>query len=122
MKKTNLKELLRNKTVRIVLICLAALLLLIAVWRVFFVKDQKTYSVNGYVPTELELRLSALLSQIEGVGQMTVMIGEEKGSPVNAVVIFSGADGFVTRMRVIEVTANALAIDPNRVLVYPEKK
>ena len=50
---------------------------------------------------------------------MTVMIGEEKGSPVNAVVIFSGADGFVTRMRVIEVTANALAIDPNRVLVYP---
>ncbi len=119
MKKTNLKELLRNKTVRIVLICLAALLLLIAVWRVFFVKDQKTYSVNGYVPTELELRLSALLSQIDGVGQTTVMIGEEKGSPVNAVVIFSGADGFVTRMRVIEVTANALAIDPNRVLVYP---
>ncbi|MDE5897014.1 MAG: hypothetical protein K2H43_04280, partial [Clostridia bacterium] len=117
--KEAIKRFFRNKTVRVVAVCVAALLLLIAVWRVFFAADNSVGSANGYLPTEREARLSVLLSRIEGVESVTVMIGEENGAPVNAVVVVGGEDGFVMRMRVIEATANALSIDPNRVLVYP---
>ena len=47
------------------------------------------------------------------------MIGEENGEAVSAIVVFDGKDEFLTRIRVIEVAANALGIDPNRVQVYP---
>ena len=119
MKKSDFKQFFRNKTVRIVLICLAAFLLLIAVWRVFFNSSSAYTAANGYLPTDRETRISVLLSQIEGVDDATVMIAEEGGTPVSAVIVFKGADGFLTRMRVIEATANALSIPPEKVLIYP---
>lgn len=118
--KEGLKKLFQNKTFRIVLICVAALLLLFAVWKVFFGGGGKAKATSGgYTPTDLETRLSQILSEIEGVGQTTVMIGEENGVPVSAIVVFKGEDGILTRMRVIEATANALSIPPTDVLVYP---
>ena len=119
MKKADLKQFFRNKTVRIVLICLVAFLLLIAVWRVFFTSTSSVGAGNVYQPTDRETRISVLLSRIEGVDGATVMITEEDGTPVGAVIVFEGAGGFVTRMRVIEATATALAIPPEKVLVYP---
>ena len=118
--KEKLKALFHNKTFRIITICVAALLLLLIVWRVFFGKSEKTSS--GYQPTDLEVRLSQILSGIEGVGQTTVMISEEDGMPVSAIIVFDGADGILTRMRVIEAAANALNIPPTEVLVYPSEK
>lgn len=118
--KETLKKILQNKTLRVISICVAALLLLFAVWRVFF-KGSAEETAGGYVPTELESRLSKILSGIEGVGETTVMIGEENGVPVSAIVVFNGADAILTRMRVIEATANALNIPPTEVLVYPSE-
>jgi hypothetical protein len=118
--KGSVKKLWQNKTFRIVLILAVALLLLLAVWLVFF--PTSTYSqstAGGYQPTTQETRLSKLLTEIEGVGKTTVMIGEENGVPKSAIVVFQGEDGFLTRMRVIEVTATALNISPTDVLVYP---
>ncbi|MDE6059393.1 MAG: hypothetical protein K2G44_05055 [Clostridia bacterium] len=116
--KERLQKLFHNRTFRIVLICVAALLLLLAVWRIFF--PSKAQSTSGsYKPTELESRLSQILSEIDGVGQTTVMIGEENGVPVSAIIVFDGADAILTRMRVIEAAANALGIPQTDVLVYP---
>ena len=47
------------------------------------------------------------------------MVSEKDGVPVSAIIVFDGADGFLTRMRVIEAAANALNIPPTDVLVYP---
>lgn len=116
--KENLKKILQNRTFRVILICAVALLLLFAVWKVFFSGEKQTAS-GTYQPTELERRLSMILSEIDGVGQTTVMIGEENGVPVSAIIVFNGADAILTRMRVIEATANALNIPPTEVLVYP---
>lgn len=101
------------------LICVAALLLLFAVWKVFFGGNSSKAASGGYKPTELETRLSQILSEIEGAGQTTVMVGEENGVPVSAIVVFKGEDGILVRMRLIEATANALSIPPTDVLVYP---
>lgn len=115
--KLDVKKLWQNKTFRIVLIAILALVLLFAAWKVFYRDGSK--EASAYLPTQQETRLALLLSKIEGVGEATVMIGEENGEAVSVIVVFSGEDGFLARMRVIEVAANALGIDPNRVQVYP---
>lgn len=112
----NFKELYKNKTVRIVLLCLLALVLLLAVWKVFFRKDVTT---SGYTPTAQESRLSILLSEIEGVKGTTVMITERDGIPVSAVVVFQGEDGILIRTRIMEVAASALSLHTRDILVYP---
>lgn len=115
--KLDLKKLWQNKTVRIVLVALFAFVLLLAAWKVFF-KGSKE-ETDAYVPTQQEMRLSLLLSKIEGVGKTTVMIGEKDGKAESVIVVFDGEDGLLTRKRVVEVAASALGIDPERVQVYP---
>lgn len=113
----SVKKFLKSKTARICLLCLAALLLLFAVWKVFF--HEAKDSASSYNPTEREARLCMLLSGVEGVGNATAMITEEDGIPTGAIVIFEGADSILTRIRVLEITAKALNIEKKQVQVYP---
>ena len=117
MKKESIKNFFKNKTVRTILILLVALLLVFAVYRVFF-KSEAT-PVSAYESTELEERLSMILSKIDGVGNTSVMVSEEDGKAVSAVIVFSGADSILTRMRVIDAAAGALGIKKENILVYP---
>ena len=114
-------KLWKSKTFRIVILLLGALILLLLIWRVFF-KSDSTAAGNVYSASEQEERLSLILSRIEGVENATVMIGEENGVPVSVVIVFEGADSLLTRLRVMEVAANALRIEKGKVLVYPAEK
>ena len=111
-----MKNFLKSKTAKILLLCLLALLLLLAVWKVFF-----GTTTEEYHSTEREQRLCQLLSQVEGIGNAKAMISEEGGVPVSAIVVFEGADSILTRMRVMDITATALNIDKKNVQVYPAK-
>ena len=94
MNREKLKSFFSDKTVRAIALALLALLLLFAAWKVFF--SGNTSSVSH---TEEELRLSAVLGQIEGVGDVDVMITTSDGTAVSAVVVCKGADSILTRMR-----------------------
>ena len=118
MSENPVKKLFANKTVRIIALSVIALLLLLAVYLVFFRKDT-TVETGVYQPTEQEARLSLLLAEIEGIDRATVMIGGEDGEPKSVVVVFEGVDSFLTRMRIMEVASSALCIDRGTVLVYP---
>ncbi len=116
-------KLLKNRTVRVVLLVVAAVLLLLAVWLVFFPDGGGTTAASGsYTPTEREARLSRLLEEVEGVGDVTAMITEEDGVPVGAIVVFGGADSILTRMRVLDITSAALHLNKKYVQVYPAVK
>ena len=117
MKRESIKNFFKNKTVRTVFILLIALLLVIAVYRVFFKSEGK--KVDAYEASELEQRLSRILSSIEGVGETTVMVSEEDGRAVSAVIVFCGADSILTRLRVIDAAAGALGIAKEHILIYP---
>ncbi len=105
----------RNRTVKIVCIGLAALLLLLAVWLVFF----RTDGAETHALSEREARLVRILGEVEGVKEVTAMVTEEDGKPVCAVVVFAGADSILTRLRVLDITAAALGIGKANVQVYP---
>ena len=121
MNTERIKKLLQSRAFRVVAVCIGAFLLLFAVWRVFF-SGGKSEPADTYSPTSLEERLAQLLDEIEGVDGATVMIGEKDGEAVSAVVIIRGDLGLVTRMRVLDATANALHIARQDVLVYPADK
>ena len=114
-----IKRLWQNKTVRIVLVCALSLVLLLAIWLVFFHSPEGKSTTASYEATALEERMAQLLCKIEGVEDATVMVGEENGVPVSAVVIIKGDVGLLTRLRVTDATANALNIARQDVLVYP---
>lgn len=114
---SKLKAFFGKKSVKIVLLCLVALLLFFAAWKVF--SPAKTVS---YQATEEEVRLSALLSKIEGVKEASVMIGEKDGEIASAVVVFQGEDGILIRTRLMEAAARALGLENKDVHVYPSNK
>lgn len=110
----NVSALFKNKTFRLVLIGLAALLLLVLVWAVFFPKKSEDVSA-----TEREVRLKALLEELNGVEEATVMITEREGEPVAAVILFEGEDGILIRTRMMEIAARALSLRTQDICVYP---
>ncbi len=114
----SVRELWANRTFRILAIAAAALILLIACWLVF--GRESTSSVSGTFPaTQEEERLAAVLSEVEDAGNVRVLITQEDGAAVGAVVLFDGTDGILVRLRLTQITAKALNIAENRVLVCP---
>lgn len=118
--KEALKKLWENKTARILLIALIALALLLGCWFVF--GKTEVAPTGTYAPTAQEERIGALLSEIDGVERVAVMVTEENGVPVSAVVVFDGEDGILVRLRITQITANALNLADNRIYVYPSDK
>ena len=109
------KKVLENRTARIVLFCVLALLLLAAIWRVFFAEEG---AAGSYDETEKEARISAMLERIEGIEDASVMIVEEDGRAVSAIVVYSGVDSILSRMRILEIASSALGLSKERVQVY----
>lgn len=109
------KKVLENRTVRIVLFCVLALLLLAAIWRVFFAEER---GPGGYAETEKEARISAMLERVEGIEDASVMIVEEDGRAVSAIVVYSGEDSILSRMRILEIASSALGLPKEKVQVY----
>ncbi|MDE6274077.1 MAG: hypothetical protein K2L87_03410 [Clostridiales bacterium] len=115
MNGERIRKLFANKTVRLVALLLAALLLLLVIWQVFFAEKS---SARG---TEAEQKLVSILERIDGVDSVSVLIGEEDGMPVSAIVVLGGADSLMARSRVVDATAAALSIEKNKIQVYPAK-
>ena len=116
--KERLQKLFAGRTARILLAAAAAALLLLLCFAVFG-GTQGAAETGGYAETAEEVRLSALLSRIEGAGQVDAAITEEDGVPVRAVVFFTGEDGILLRLRLTQAAAAALNIAENRVFVCP---
>ena len=106
------KKVLENRTVRIVLFCVLALLLLAAIWRVFFAGES---AAGSYDETEKEARISAMLERVDGIEDASVMIVEEDGRAVSAIVVYSGEDSILSRMRILEIASSALGLPKEKV-------
>lgn len=112
----DLKMLLRNRTVQMILLCAGALLLLILVWQVFFAGDRNGEAQSG---TDAEIKMAELLAKLEDVDSAYVAISEEDGVPVGAIVFFQGNDGIHVRIQILDLTSTALRIDKKNIQVYP---
>lgn len=73
------------------------------------------------VMTQDEQRLSAILSNIDGAGQVETMITEQNNTVVGVLVIADGAKDILVRIRLVEAAATALGVDKGLVNVYSRK-
>jgi stage III sporulation protein AG len=111
--------------------------------------QSNTFSVDNYV-SGLEKRLEDILTQIDGVGNVRVMITvssgiktvphykedgsvltsggkpivekEEFPTPIGVVVVSEGADSYLVKSQIIAATVSLLGIKADRVQVYRKMK
>ena len=78
----------------------------------------KSGDVSASVMTDEELRLSNVLSSIDGAGEVSVMISKLGENVVGVIVIADGAKDISVRLRLLDATSTALGVDKSIVNVY----
>ena len=101
----------------LLIICLIACFLMIDVWQVFD-EDKKQGTQTAFNRTESEKKITQILSQIDGVGEVDVMIGEMENCVSGVVVVCDGANNLRVVMDIREAVCAALDIDAKDVKIY----
>ena len=121
----DIKNLFKSKWKDTVTFILIALILAIAVWLVFGKGAETTSSVSNSttsaVSSEEEIKLAELLSQIQGVGEVDVMIYQTESGEKSVVVVCDGANNLQVNMDVREAAATALGTTQQAVKIYLKK-
>lgn len=104
----------------ILLLSVIAIVLLVAVWFVFYGKEDKNTTVD-FVASENEKKVCRLLQEIDGVGEASVMICETEDGVTSVVVVCEGANNLQVIMDVREAVAAALGTDEKAVKIYQKK-
>ncbi len=108
------------RTKDLLAVCLLGILLLVGVWVVF--RDGDTQNAANVNATQAEQNVSALLSQIDGVGKAEVMICQTEDGVQSVVVVCEGANDLQVIMNVREAVAAALGTQEKAVKVYLKKE
>ena len=114
------KRLKTGKLKDALLISGLALLLVFSVWRVFYT-PQTTTASSLQSGTDTERMLASLLSEIEGVGEVRVMVYEDEDGVKSVVVVCDGAQNIRVNTNVREAAAAALGTDEKNVKIYLKK-
>ncbi len=112
---------LKERRKELLIIFALALVLGFAVWRVFYDDTEKVSVGQTATQTETERKLSALLTEIDGVGDAEVMICETEDGVKSVVVVCSGAENLQVVMDIREAVAAALGTDEKSVKIYLKK-
>lgn len=104
------------------LISVLALLLVFAVWKIFYVPSGEEDTLSSDLTGEKEKSVAAFLSEIEGVGQAEVRIFEENGEVKSVAVVCEGAKNIEVNSNVREAVAAALGVDGKNVKIYKKEK
>ena len=106
----------KNKKIIIVVLLLA---ILIGTVYIIDKSKSKTQSTSAYsAKSATELKLTEILSSIDGVGRTDVMITEEEGKIVGVVIVCEGADNLMTRNDILNAVSTALNINKKIIAIY----
>lgn len=106
-----------NKKVIIVVI-----LIIVLVGTIYFINKATDKSASNAVnvadKSATELKLTGILSSIDGVGATDVMINEGNGEVLGVVIVCEGANNIMTRNNILNAVSTALNIDKNLIAIY----
>lgn len=119
--KTDLKGMFEKikgiKNIKIIaLVFIIAIALIIYSNVVASDKDEKQSFQN-----DDETRLASILSSVEGAGDVETMITKSSGQIVGVLVIATGANNPLVRLRLLNAASSALGIDSETVSVMSRK-
>ena len=102
-------------------IIIVVLLLVILIGTVYFIdkgKSRTATTVTYSAKSETELKLTGILSSIDGVGKTDVMITENEGEIVGVVIVCEGADNLMIRSDILNAVSTALNVDKKIIAIY----
>ena len=82
--------------------------------------DTATSGISSSM-SEQEQRLSAILSRIEGAGEVEAMITQNNGEIVGVLTTAQGANDITVRLRLLDTAATALGVSKQVINVYSRK-
>lgn len=107
------------KTNKKIIIAVVLIAVLIAI--VYFMNSGTKAKSGAEFNTEksaTEIKLTAILSSIEGVGDADVMITEDEGGIMGVVIVCTGANNIMTRNNILNAVSTALNIDKKIIAIY----
>ena len=116
------KRFLEGKRKDVVIIVVLGIVLLFAVWRIFYTNGESTETGDFGGLSENEKRISRLLAQIDGVGEAEVAICQTEEGVQSVVVVCEGANDLQVVLNVREAVAAALGTTQNAVKIYLKKE
>lgn len=103
-------------------IIIVVLLIVLLIGAVYFINKRSKMTAqvvaNNSQKSETEIKLTGILSNIEGVGSTDVMINESNGEILGVVIVCEGADNIMTRNNILNAVSTALNIDRNIIAIY----
>jgi stage III sporulation protein AG len=106
------KKVLGVKNISIIVVTIIIALTLL----IYSSVDKEDSSVNDM--DDEEMRLSAVLSEIEGAGKVTTMIVREDGKVKGVLVIAEGAEDISVMLKLLNATSTVMGVDRSVVEVY----
>ena len=106
-----------NKKVIIVVV-----LIIILVGTIYFINKasdkSSATSANAGEKSATEVKLTSILSSIDGVGATDVMINEGEEGILGVIIVCEGADSIMTKNDILNAVSTALNISKNLIAIY----
>ena len=103
-------------------IIIVVLLIVILIGAVYLIdkskKPSKDTTAVSSQKSATEIKLTGLLSNIQGVGNTDVMITENEGEILGVVIVCEGANNIMTRNNILNAVSTALNIDKKIIAIY----
>ena len=104
-------------------IIIVVILIIVLVGTIYFINRaaDKSAATGAAVTTNksaTEVKLTGILSSIDGVGATDVMINESEKGVLGVVIVCEGANSIMTRNNILNAVSTALNIDKNLIAIY----
>ncbi len=101
-------------------IIIVVILIIVLVGTIYFINKatEKAPAFSDTAKSETEVKLTGILSSIDGVGATDVMINESTDGIKGVVIVCEGANNIMTRNNILNAVSTALNIDKNLIAIY----
>lgn len=111
-----LEYLKENKNILIVGVLIVILILAVALINVS--GGDKAANSSDTLKSAEELKLTRIISELEGVGETEVMITSDADGIKGVVIVCEGAENIMVKSSILNVVSTALNIDKNNIAIY----
>lgn len=82
----------------------------------------KQVSASDVNKSATEIKLTRILSEIDGVGKAEVMINEGDKGVEGVIIVCEGANNIMTRNDILNAVSTALTVEKNNIAIYAMNK